>query len=170
MTARPQNRPAATGPLSFADIDVHVTRALDGGCVFRFVAPLPHGVEVQEDGTIRLGAAIPPNGTARLSFTLLDETGGGLVFEGLRLGNSESEAQGRPPTVDTGGAYYFDTPFKVTPGAAAGPQTTLVLTQVGPLTPAGTNPYYYLLSVRDASGRTCQHDPKIYNEGDGGPR
>lgn len=169
MSTGPQNAALAGEPRCSADIDVHFSRDADGNGVFRFAAPLTHDVEVHEDGTIRLRVPIGPNETARLAFTLLADSGEALVLEGIRLGSSESEAEGRPPAVDTRDEYYFDTPFKMAPDGEMVPPATLVLTQVGPLMPSGSGPYYYLLSLRDGSGRVWRHDPKIYNEGDGDP-
>lgn len=152
-----------------ADIDVHFSRSHDGTGVFRFEAPLADHVEIERDGTIRLGLALGPNERAQLTFTLVANAEETLEYEGIRLGSSESQTAERPPSTDTEDAYYLDTPFKVANGGRKR-VSTLILTQVGPLAPSHASPHYYLLAVRDGEGRTYRHDPKIYNEGDGGRR
>lgn len=170
MNAGPQTTAAHdTTVRCRADIDVHFSRSADGAGVFRFDALDPDHVEVDSDGTIRLRAILRPDERAELTFTLVADSGEALEYEGIRLGSSEQQAVERPPAIDTADAYYFDTPFKVANGGAER-VSTLILTQVGPLAPSHASPHYYLLALRDGEGRSYRHDPKIYNEGDGGPR
>lgn len=163
----PETRAAAPTNRCSAEIEVHFSSRPDGG-VFRFVVAAADDVTVSEDGSIHL-PRLGPDERARIAFILFSDTGGVPSFEGIRLGD-ETQVKERPPALDTREEYYFDTPFKVGSAGTDDVVLELVLTQYGPLVPSGVDPYFYELGVKDRSGRTWRHDPKIYNEGDGGPR
>lgn len=126
------------------------------------------GVRVAPDGTIAVTAEIPAGDSAQLRFGLSGSFGKDLQFAGIKFSDvSEEDAEKQPPTLDTDGERYDDTPFVVANERVDEHVRTLIVTDVhDPDRYAGT--WYYVLGVREPDGTVVWDDPKIYNKGEGG--
>lgn len=152
----------------WADIDVDFQK---DGNRFRYGktnGEPANGIEVAEDGTIAVTAKIPAGDSAQLRFGLSGSFGEDLQFAGIKFsGVSEQDAEKQPPTLDTGGDRYEDTPFVVASERVDEHVRKLIVTDVhDPDHYSGT--WYYVLGVREPDGTVVWDDPKIYNKGEGG--
>jgi hypothetical protein len=148
--------------------EVTVRVRLDDEGRFHFSGEDARNVMVSADGDLHVRTQVGADAEVELRFALDDPAN---EFLGIQLSSGDEDWKRHPTVLDTAGAFYRDglgaeLPFRVAPSAEEHPLAALILTQVGGLVPEGAV-WLYKIHLR-RGGETFSHDPKIYNEGDGG--
>ena len=145
---------------------------LDDEGRFHFTGEAARAVVVKENGDVHVRSLVGADAVVELRFELDGSNPkADHEFAGIQLSSGDETWDRHPKVLDTDGVFYRDgngaeLPFKVAPSAEAKPLAGLILLQVGAMM-AEQATWSYRLHVR-RGGRLFAHDPKIYNEGDGG--
>lgn len=160
-----------TGSLDrVAEATLRVRVDEDGG--FHFTGEELRSVLVTADGDVHVRTRVGADAVVELRFELDGSNPeADHEFAGIQLSSGDQTWDRHPKVLDTDGAFYRDgngteLPFQVAPSAEARPLAGLILLQGGGMVPEQST-WPYRLHVR-RGGRLFAHDPKIYNEGDGG--
>ena len=133
-----------------------------GGCTL--VPDNEYNFEIRKGDEIHMLRPLPER--QQLSLLLELAPGTGAAIRALSFGTTSEEALEAEQALDTGGAYYGASPFKIVPG----PTGTAVLTVVNdPEAHRFFRQLWFFDVWPESGGPIHRIDPKIYNQGDDPP-
>ncbi len=151
-----------TAPLQLSEYALRLTihPAPEGGCILE--PDVEYNFQIRNGDEIHMLRVLENGESLSVQLILGDEYE--TTIKGLSFGRTSEEAQQAEPVLDTGGAYYLDTPFQISPGLSG----SAVFTVVNDAAEKRYSGSLWYFDVWPAGKGHHRIDPKIYNKGDGG--